>query len=303
MPSLIHHEHPMMKPLLPLFASLTLGVVAGEVAAQASPAALSLQVYNADGGSFHVNAVLVSGKTDAILIDAGFTRADAYRIAAMVLDSRKTLKTIYISQADPDFYFGTGVLKTLFPDATLIASAPTVKKIQATLPTKLQVWGPRLGANAPADVPVPDVMTGNTIMLEGQTLEVMGLEDSLPHRSYVWIPSLKAIVGGVNVFAGLHAWTADTQTAQERGDWNRKLDAMAALQPAIVVPGHMLPGQKQDASQLAYTQSYLTRFESELAKAPNSASLIESMKSAYPGAGLMVALEIGAQVNKGEMKW
>jgi len=293
----------MMKPLLPLFTSLTLGVVAGEVAAQASPAALSLQVYNADGGSFHVNAVLVSGKTDAILIDAGFTRADAYRIAAMVLDSRKTLKTIYISQADPDFYFGTGVLKTLFPDATLIASAPTVKKIQATLPTKLQVWGPRLGANAPADVPVPELMSGNTIMLEGQRIEVRGLDDSLPHRSYVWIPSLKAIVGGVNVFAGLHAWTADTQTAQERADWNRKLDAMAALQPAIVVPGHMLPGQNQDASQLAYTQSYLTRFESELAKAPNSAALIEAMKSAYPGAGLMVALEIGAKVNKGEMKW
>ena len=96
-------------------------------------------------------------------IDTGFCRADAYRIAAMVLDSRKTLKTIYISQADPDFYFGAGVLKTLFPDATLIASAPTVKKIQATLPTKLQVWGPRLGANAPANIPVPEVMSGNAI--------------------------------------------------------------------------------------------------------------------------------------------
>ena len=31
----------------------------------------------------------------------------------MVLDSRKTLRTIYISQADPDFYFGAGVLNTL----------------------------------------------------------------------------------------------------------------------------------------------------------------------------------------------
>jgi hypothetical protein len=48
----------MIKPLLPLFASLTLGVVANGAAAQASPAALSLQVYNADAGSFHVNAVL-----------------------------------------------------------------------------------------------------------------------------------------------------------------------------------------------------------------------------------------------------
>jgi glyoxylase-like metal-dependent hydrolase (beta-lactamase superfamily II) len=221
----------------------------------------------------------------------------------MVLDSRTTLKTIYISQADPDFYFGAGLLKKLFPEATLIASAPTVKKIQATLPTKLQVWGPRLGINAPTDVPVPDVITGNTIMLEGQSLEIRGLHDSLPHRSYVWIPSLKAMVGGVNAFASLHVWTADTQTAQERADWSRKLGAMAALQPTTVVPGHMLPGQKQDASQLAYTQSYLARFESELATAPNSAALIEAMKSAYPTAGLMVALEIGAKVNKGEMKW
>ena len=65
----------------------------------------------------------------------------------------------------------------------------------------------------------------------------------------------------------------------------------------------MLPGQKQDAAQLAYTQAYLARFESELAKAPNAAALIDAMKSAYPEAGLMVALEIGAKVNKGEMKW
>lgn len=293
----------MMKPLLPLLASPTLGVVANEAAGQASPAPLSLHVYNADSGSFHVNAVLVSGKADAVLIDTGFTQADAHRIAAMILDSRKTLKAIYISQADPDFYFGAGVLKRLFPEATLMASAPTVKKIQATLPTKLQVWGPRLGVNAPTDVPVPEAMTGNTILLEGQTLEIRGLDGSLPHRSYVWIPSLKAIVGGVNAFAGLHVWTADTQTVQERADWIGKLGSMAALQPTTVVPGHMLPGQKQDASQLAYTQSYLRRFESELAKAPHSAALIEAMKSAYPTAGLMVALEIGAKVSKGEMKW
>jgi glyoxylase-like metal-dependent hydrolase (beta-lactamase superfamily II) len=293
----------MIRPLLPLLASPTLGVMPNGAAARASAAALSLEIYNADAGSFHVNAVLVSGDKDAVLIDTGFTRADAYRIAAMVLDSGKTLKVIYVSQADPDFYFGAAVLKTLFPHAALLASAPTVKKIQMTLTAKLQVWGPRLGANAPTDVPIPDVMTGNTIVLEGQTLEIRGLDDSLPHRSYVWIPSLQAIVGGVNVFAGLHVWTADTRTVPERADWNRKLGAMAAIAPTTVIPGHMLPGEKQDASQLAYTQSYLTRFDSELAKAPNSAALVEAMKSAYPSAGLMVALEIGAKVNKGEMKW
>jgi hypothetical protein len=36
---------------------------------------------------------------------------------------------------------------------------------------------------------------------------------------------------------------------------------------------------------------------------PDRASLIESMKKAYPDAGLGIALEIGAKVGKGEMKW
>jgi glyoxylase-like metal-dependent hydrolase (beta-lactamase superfamily II) len=262
-----------------------------------------VQVYNADGASFDVNAVLVTGKTDAVLLDTGFTRADALRIAAMVLDSKKTLKTVYISQADPDYYFGIEVIKQVFPDAKVVTTAPTLKKIEATLSTKLQVWGPRMGANAPKSVPLPEVLSGNTIALEDQTLEIRGLDDSLPHRSYVWIPSIKTIAGGVNVYAGLHLWTADAQSVQERADWAKKLGAMAALQPAAVIPGHSLPGQKHDASQLAWSQAYLTRYEQELPKAANSGALIEAMKKAYPDAGLGIALEIGAKVNKGEMKW
>jgi glyoxylase-like metal-dependent hydrolase (beta-lactamase superfamily II) len=286
---------------LPMVTAL--GAAFGATAATAQTAPLSIQVYNADAGSFHVNAVLVSGKTDAVLLDTGFTRADALRIAAMVLDSKKTLKTIYISQADPDYYFGTEVLKQAFPHAKVVSSAATLKKIQGSLATKLQVWGPRLGANAPTSVPLPEAMSSPVIELEGQTLEVRGLDDSLPHRSFVWIPSLKAIAGGTNVVAGLHLWTADTQTPQERSDWHRKLGAMAALQPSVVIPGHAAPGQKQDASQLRWSQDYLTRFEAELPRAADSAALISTMQKAYPEAGLGIALDIGAKVNKGEMKW
>jgi glyoxylase-like metal-dependent hydrolase (beta-lactamase superfamily II) len=286
---------------LPL-AALALHV-ADAGAQVAAPAPLTLQVYNADAGSFHVNAVLVSGKTDAVLLDTGFTRADALRIAALVLDSKKTLKTIYISQADPDFYFGIGVLKTHFPQARVVATAPTLKKIEATLATKLQVWGPRLAANAPQAVPLPEVLAAPVIELEGEKLEIRGLDDALPHRSYVWIPSLRTVAGGVNVFAGLHVWTADTQTAQERAAWCTKLAAMAALQPLRVIPGHSRADAPQDATQLRWTQDYLARFEAELPKAANAAALIATMQQAYPEAGLGIALDIGAKVNKGEMKW
>lgn len=293
----------LARALTALAAATTVALTGTAAQAQAQPAPLTLKVYNADANSFNVNSVLVTGETDAVLLDTGFTRADALRIAAMVLDSRKTLKTIYISQPDPDYYFGIDILKSYFPDAKVVATAPTLRKIQATLPTKLAFWPPKMGANAPKGVSLPEELAGNTITLEGQALEIRGLDDRLPHRSYVWIPSIKAVVGGVNVFAGLHVWTADAASAEDRAAWSRKLADIAALQPAVVVPGHSAPGQAQDVSQVAYTQAYLQRWDTELKKAGNSASLVEAMKKAYPGAGLGIALDIGAKVGTGEMKW
>ena len=125
----------------------------------------------------------------------------------------------------------------------------------------------------------------------------------LAHRPYVWIPSIKTIAGSLGIFGNLHVWTADTQTVAERAAWISQLDEMAALHPAVVVPGHMNAGTKLDANSITYTQNYLRFFETEIAKTSNSAELIEAMKSAYPNAPVGVALEIGAKVNKGEMKW
>lgn len=284
------------------------GIAAAALALSAAPAhaqsePLTLKVYNAGPESFNVNAVLVAGKADAVLLDTGFTRADALRIVAMVLDSQKTLKTIYISQPDPDYYFGVDILKSYFPDAKVVATAATIKKIEATLPTKLSFWPPKMGTNAPKTVSVPELLAGDTISLEGQRLEIRGTDDRLPHRSYVWIPSIKAVVGGVNVFAGLHVWTADAGSPEDRAAWSKKLNDIAALKPAVLVPGHAAPGAAHDVSQVAFTQGYLQRWDEELKKAHDSATLIGAMKAAYPTAGLGIALDIGAKVATGEMKW
>lgn len=107
---------------------------------------LTLDVYNADGNSFHVNATVVYGETEAMVVDTGFTKADALRIGAKVLDSGKTLKTIFISQADPDYYFGAEVLKQMFPQAEVIATPGVKAKIEQKLQGKLDFghrkWAP-----------------------------------------------------------------------------------------------------------------------------------------------------------------
>lgn len=284
------------RALLPVFAPRV-------VAVDQAVASLTVKVYNADANSFHVNAVVVSGPSEAMVIDSGFTRADALRVAADVLDTGKTLKTIFISNADPDFYFGTETLKGIFPQAQVLTTPAVREKIQAKMAGKLAFWGPKMGVNAPGQPVLPEAIGGTMLSVDGQTIEVRGTTGELAHRPYVWIPSIKAIVGNLAIFGNLHVWTADTQKPSERQAWLAQLDEMQALRPALVVPGHMAAGTATDATAIAYTREYLERFEAELAKAANGAELIATMQKAYPKAGLGMALEIGAKVGKGEMKW
>ena len=265
---------------------------------------LSVKVYNADGNSFNVNSTLVVGDKEAMVIDAGFTRADALRIAANVLDSGKQLKTIYVSQADPDYYFGVETLKEIFPQADVVTTPAVLEKINAKKAGKVAFWGPKMGANAPRSPVVPRALEGNTLTLDGQTIEIRGAQGVLAHRPYAWIPSIQAVVGNIGVFGGMHVWTADTQTAAERAAWVAQLDDMAALKPALVVPGHMKAGTQVDASSITFTKDYLQTFEKNLAASKNSAELVNAMKQSYPQVtdGAM-SLDIGAKVNMGEMKW
>lgn len=265
---------------------------------------LTVKVYNADGNSFNVNSTLIYGQKEAMVIDAGFTRADALRIAANVLDSGKQLTTIYVSQADPDYYFGVETLKEVFPQADVVTTPAVLGKLTPKVAGKLTFWGPKMGANAPRKPVLPRALAGNTLTLEGQTIEIRGTQGLLAHRPYAWIPSIKAVVGNIGVFGNVHVWTADTQTPAERAAWVAQLDEMAALQPTLVVPGHMQAGTQVDASAITFTKDYLQTFEKNLAASKNSAELIQAMKQAYPAltAGAM-SLDIGAKVNKGEMKW
>lgn len=284
--------------------TLSLGMAAtGGAGAQTPSAPLSLKTVNAGPGSFHVNASLVAGKSELLIIDSGFSRADALRIAAEALESGKQVKTIFISNADPDYYFGAETLKALFPQARVLTTPAVRAKIQAKLQAKLAFWGPKLGANAPQQAVVPEAFDGDALSVDGERVELRGTGGLLAHRPYLWIPSLKAIVGNIAVFGGLHVWTADTQQAAERQAWLAQLDEMLALQPSVVVPGHSAAGFAQDAGAIRHTRDYLVRFETESAKAADAKSLIAAMNQAYPKAGLPIALDIGAKVAKGEMAW
>jgi glyoxylase-like metal-dependent hydrolase (beta-lactamase superfamily II) len=272
--------------------------------AAASAAPLTLEVFNpGEAAIFPVASVLVKGKKDAVLIDAQFSRGEAKKLVQQIKASGKRLTTVYISHGDPDFYFGLDVIKAAFPEARIVATASTVAAMEKKAAAKVAYWGPILKDNAPQDIVMPQVQQGDTIKLEGQSLKIEGLDGATPDRSYVWIPSIKAVAGGVVLFKGLHVWTADTQTVESRQQWISTLDRIAALKPATVVPGHFAPGATLTPDSIAYTAGYLRQFETAIPQAADSAALSAAMKAAYPAAGLASALDISAKVAKGEMKW
>ncbi|WDF78798.1 MBL fold metallo-hydrolase [Mucilaginibacter sp. KACC 22773] len=261
------------------------------------------EVYNASENSFGVASVIVSGKTDAVLIDAQFTLEDAEKVAGEIKKSGKKLTTIYVSNGDPDFYFGLEVFKKYFPEVTVYAAAATVEHIKATAQKKLEVWGERLGKGITSNVVLPQVLKGNSIELEGEKLEIIGLEE-FPSKTFVWIPSAKAVVGGINVFGTtFHLWMADAQTADARKQWINVLDKIEALQPVIVVPAHAKSESAFDLSAVQHTKSYIQVYEEALKTNKTSETLIAALKAKYPALTFDIALQIGAKVNTGEMKW
>lgn len=286
-----------------LGGTLSLGFATSALAASAGK--LSLDVYNpGENAVFPVSSVIVSGPKEVVLIDAQFQRNDAQAVVKKIKATGKRLTTVYVSHYDPDYYFGLDVVHAAFPRAKIVATPETVAQIEASKDGKLAHWGPVLKDNAPKALVVPQPLASNKLTVDGQTLEITGPEVT---RRFVWIPSLKAVVGGIPVSANIHVWVADTQTLESRQAWLKSLDAIAALKPTTVVPGHYLPNADgsapRDLASVGFTRDYLIAFDVEAPKAADSAALIAAMKKRYPTLGDASSLELGAKVIKGEMKW
>ncbi|HGK4850479.1 TPA: MBL fold metallo-hydrolase [Yersinia enterocolitica] len=265
---------------------------------------LKMEVYNPGEKSiFPVSSEIISGKTEVALIDAQFQRNDAEALVKKIKQSGKKLTTIYISQADPDFYFGLDVITKAFPQAKVIATPQTIEEIKATKEGKMAYWGPILKENAPTQVIVPQELQGKSFTVDGQEISVEGLDGPSPEKTFVWIPSLKAVVGGVAVSGNIHLWVADTQTPESRQNWLTTLEKIKALKPVTVVPGHYLDNAPQTLESVTFTQNYLTTLNAEIPKSKDSAELITAMKKHYPDLKDESSLELSAKVLKNEMKW
>ena len=267
---------------------------------------LAWKHFPAGQNGFFRAPVLLTGASEALLIDGGFTYPDGRALAEAIKATGKTLTAIYVSQSDPDYYFSLKPVLEAFPGTKVLAASDTIAAIKGNIEKKLPFGGRSSRRTARRPLQTSSCRKPSTLQsvtVDGETVEIVAAEAGLSNRRYLFVPSLNAVFGGVMIFSGVHVWTADTQAPEQRAVWVATLDKISARKPTIVVPGHMTPEAATDLSAVEHTKSYLLAFEEELAKAADSAALKAAMEARFPGLGMGVALDIGSKVAKGEMKW
>ena len=96
---------------------------------------------------------------------------------------------------------------------------------------------------------------------------------------------------------------ADAQTPETRKNWISVLNKIISLNPTIFIPAHAKEDAAFNLDSVKHTNDYILFYEEALKRNKTSEALINTIKSKYPSLTFDIALQIGAKVNTGEMKW
>ena len=248
---------------------------------------LQLKVYTGTGvNGYDVNSTMISGEKDMLLIDPQFSLSHAHRLAAEILESKKNLATIYVTHPHPDHLFGLAVLKEAFPNAKILALPATINAAKTGWPARQKFWVNTYGNNIPGPDPVlPEELITGSLTLEGEQFPITGGVQGAdgPGNSFVFIPSLRAVVTGDIVFERAYFGVPRDKA---REDWGKTIDQILALKPAIVVPGHQGPGAKNDLSAIDFMKKYIADWDKSVAASKDRAEMRAKVLQQYPGLGM-----------------
>jgi glyoxylase-like metal-dependent hydrolase (beta-lactamase superfamily II) len=267
---------------------LAAAVLVGTTAAQS---AFTLKVHTGRGQvGYDVNSTMIIGEREMLVVDPQFSLSEAHKLAAAILETGKRLAAVYSTHAHPDHLFGLAVLKQAFPEAKIVALPATVNAAKTGWPARQKFWVATYGNNIPGPEPVlPAELATPVLTLEGQELPITGGVQGAdgPGNSFVWVPSLRAVITGDIVFDHVYFGVPRDEARQ---NWQKTIDQIAALKPAIVIPGHEGPGATRDMRSIEWMKKYMADWDANVARSKNAAEMRENVLKQYPGLGMEFTL-------------
>lgn len=255
---------------------------------------MPLQTYHHSSSTRGLSSIttLIVGTTESVLIDPPFLIPDAEAVINWVkTTSKNPLRAVFVTHHHPDHFFSANPILDTFPEARFYAAPYVLAGINREYDEKVKYWPAVFGKESVPEAPrKPEEFGFTFFMLKGNPESPVILlgplqGDSVDHTIF-WLPNEKTVICGDTVYGrSTHVWyvfflgficpgltkhrVEEVETPALLDAWNRSLDAIAALRPTKVIPGHMEPGWDLDAeADLAHTKRYLSVFGEKVTYAP-----------------------------------
>ncbi|GHE82009.1 MBL fold metallo-hydrolase [Amycolatopsis deserti] len=231
-----------------------------------------------------LSTTLISGATDAVLVDPPFTVEQTRRVGDWVERSGKRLTHIYVTHAHGDHWFGAAALTERFPGVTVHATEGTVALMHASASGRRKAFWDKL---FPGQIPEPRVtarpLAAEALVLDGHPLVPVEVGHSdCDDSTVLHVPDLGLVVAGDVAYNNVHQYLADGGLDGGIDSWLRALDKVRDLAPTAVVAGHKDPARADDPAILDETADYLRTAQRVLAGKPAPREFFDEMVRRYP---------------------
>src|SRR6476620_10527641 len=225
------------------------------------------------------SSTLISGRTEGILIDALLTFENADQIAAWAKSFGKKITGVYITHGHSDHWLGLARLRQHFSEARGYAAPEVAARAvwEAEFDKTSKYWTARFPGELPEPPVVPEVLNTDEILVDGQAVNMIHVgQGDIEGSTIFQVRSADAVVCGDVVYNNVHMMMYEADEAK-REAWIASIDAVAALNPKIVVAGHKSVGAADLPENLAASQQYLRDFTTVAKKSGTVEDLVRCM--------------------------
>jgi glyoxylase-like metal-dependent hydrolase (beta-lactamase superfamily II) len=241
-------------------------------------------------------ATLVTGASEAVLIDALYLKDDVRDLGDLIERTGKRLTTIYITHAHADHYLGLGPLLERFPSAKCVALPHVIDAMKETMELQKQQWAMLFGDACVPAGPLPDPIAGMTLSVDGSPLNIIEVKQAdINPTTIVHIPEIDVVVAGDSIYNEIHPMLG-LSTPEEWQHWLETVEFVEKLRPRMIVAGHRRPDGDDHAveTMIAETRAYIQDFAAAYEVAKDVEDLVTIMATKYPNHGNLWTLQFSA---------